>query len=417
MERILAELRSVHTRISENITPAEARFENVIQPLLDVDNRTQGGVGVIAMLRYASPDKLAREASDAACKLYGEFFSAFTAKDGKDIQHLAQAVNDLGEGIDNESAKCLETLLRDFRRTGIGLLDSKSTKEYLETSSRIHELCIEYNRNIRDENGTLRFSLEDLDGIPRHELDRFQKASENAADVDDIRIADFSRATLDAIMSYAKKPATRKRAWVANANKLPQNVALFEEIIRLRGDKARLLGYDDHATFRLEARVAKTTEWVNELLGSLEHALLPRGKTEIAALLELKNKDPNQQGQADLCIMRPWDYQYYARLAEENLELDQGKISEYFPLTHVVPAMLDVFASCLQIRFTPIQKSLLQGCTWHEDVEAWSLWDDREDSEGEFIGYLYTDLLERPNKYKGNQCVNLQCVSALSGVA
>jgi len=83
----------------------------------------------------------------------------------------------------------------------------------------------------------------------------------------------------------------------------------------------------------------------------------------------------------------------------------------------VVPAMLDVFASCLQIRFTPIQKSLLQGCTWHEDVEAWSLWDDREDSEGEFIGYLYTDLLERPNKYKGNQCVNLQCVSALSGVA
>ena len=77
-------------------------------------------------------------------------------------------------------------------------------------------------------------------------------------------------------------------------------------------------------------------------------------------------------------------------------------------------SMLEVFASCLQLQFIPLGPETLAGSTWHEDVEAWSVWDLREKTRGEFVGYLYADILQRPGKYKGSQNVNLECVSKLS---
>jgi metallopeptidase MepB len=93
--------------------------------------------------------------------------------------------------------------------------------------------------------------------------------------------------------------------------------------------------------------------------------------------------------------------------------LDFAAVAEYFPLRHTVSAMMALVADCLQLRFTPVSAAVLKEAKaiWHPDVEVWSVWEYRPDSEGDFIGYLYADLISRPNKYKGNQSVNLQRVS------
>jgi len=412
VKRIVEKTKAVYDHVVCTVSPADACFESVIRPVIEDENQRQGELAVIAMLRYASPDQEARDASEEASRLLEESESVLSARE--DIYALVKAVQDKHEELDFESAKFLNTFLRDFHRSGMGILDTDSMQRYLTTRNHIDDLRRDYNRNIRDESGTIRFSLAELEGVPQSDLDRFSKSSEPHED--EVRIVDFSSASHDAILHNAVNPATRKKFWVASVNTLPENVPLFKEITSLRRENARLLGYNSHAAFRLEVRVAKNPEWVNNLLDSLQQALLPQGRKAMDGLLDLKKAhlmaNP-QYASSDAGVMRPWDYRFYIRMAEKNLQVDHSRISEYFPLPHVLPAMFEIFASCLQLRFTPLLKTLLEGATWHDDVEAWSVWDDRPSSRGEFIGYLYTDLLSRPNKYRGNQCVNLQCVCSL----
>ena len=216
------------------------------------------------------------------------------------------------------------------------------------------------------------------------------------------------------LCNFARNPATRKKVSFRNSTRLARNVDLFQEVILKRDENARLLGYASHAAFRIERHVAKSADWVVTFLDSLEKALLPQGRQEMQLLLRRKKSyvaENTDYPQEYLDTMPKWDFRYYRRLMLEDMNIQYKRISEYFPLQNTISAMLGVFTSCLQLKFVPIAPHLMASSTWHEDVEAWSVWDEREFSKGEFVGYLYTDLLWRPNKYQGAQNVNLQCVS------
>ncbi|KAI4595650.1 hypothetical protein KJ359_006639 [Pestalotiopsis sp. 9143b] len=401
MKKIVTELRRVRDEVARDIQPSEACFKNAIQPLIDAEDRTQGEVGVIAMLRYAAPEEEARAMSEEACKLWSEGESAFKARE--DIYRIVAAVKDRSEPLPPEATKYLYTLFLDFRRAGHGLLNPEQIQEYAQRMLRIEDLKRQYNQNLRDEDEAVFFRRDELQGVPQHGIDRFPVSS-------DLLRVSFRQEDRQAVMKYAENAATRKTLWVASEKKVPQNCDIFKKTMILRDVNARLLGYDSHAAFRVEKKVAKTPERVIALMDSLEEALMPRGKTEMNELLTLRQKHLGGSGKtAD--FMPAWDYSYYTRIAEENLGLDHTEISEYFPLEYTVGAMLDTFASFLQLHFERLA-SLSEEHRWHEDVMAWSVWDERDGKEDSFVGYLYADLLSRPNKYQGNQNVNLQCVSA-----
>lgn len=401
MKTIIREQEDVFDHVAKTVHPSDACFETTIRPLIEVENRIQGRMAVIAMLRYASADRAAREASDEAVGLMRESASNITAR--KDLYLLVKAVKDKAEHLHFEDAKYLNSLLKDFTRSGHGRLSEDQIKLYLEKRNRIDDLRRQYNRNVRNDEGGVWLSLEELGGVPERDLARFSQGPTHP-EKEDMRLVRFTRADLNAVLQHAKSETTRKKIYVANEKKLPQNVDLFKQIIMLRDENARLLGYTSHASFRLENRVAKNTEWVNGFLDELEQVLLPQGEPEMQALLERRSIDVLDNAQS----MPPWDYDYYNRLVLEDFDVKHGQISEYFPLEHTISAMLDVFASCLQLRFIPIDK-IEDDSTWHEDVKIWSVWDEEESSKGNFVGYLYADLLWRPNKHQGSQNVNLQC--------
>ncbi|KAI1874181.1 uncharacterized protein JN550_002760 [Neoarthrinium moseri] len=405
MERIVAEIREVRERVARTTQPPQACFKNVIKPLIDIENETQGAVGVMAMLRYASPDAISREASDKACKLWVECEAEFNSRE--DLYLLVKAVKDKSEPLARESAKYLDSLLKDFRLCGHGVLTVDEIKRYSETKNHIEDLRREYNRNIRDDDGKQRFLLQELAGVLPRDLDRFITVSEARQDVVYVPLG---RNDVDALLEHASIPSTRKKIYVTNAHKLPQNVEILKEIVAKRDENARLLGYDSHASLKIEKRAARSPGWVMNLLEELEKGILPQGQQEMDHLLKLRAKDlaKNQVLQNDDGHIPPWDFWYYARVAEENFQVDHTKISEYFPMRTTVSAMLDIFASCLQLQFTPLPSALLEGHVWHEEVEVWAVWDKRDTSRDDFIGYIYTDLLSRPNKYRGSQNVNIQ---------
>jgi metallopeptidase MepB len=202
-------------------------------------------------------------------------------------------------------------------------------------------------------------------------------------------------------------------------NKCNSNVPLFKEAIVLRDEAARLLGYNNHAEFRIEDKMAKTPKTVDDFLGDLRTRLAPGGLKEIKNLMSVKEEDLKQLGKANEIDGHYylWDNRYYDRLMlEQDFALDQEKIAEYFPLSSTVRAMLHIFEELFGLVFVEItgeerdkisESGKGNDIVWHEDVQLFSVWDDEGEGSG-FVGYLYMDLHPRPGKYGHAANFNLQ---------
>ncbi|RKL19712.1 hypothetical protein BFJ68_g3191 [Fusarium oxysporum] len=353
--------------------------ENIIESV-------DGDIAIIAMLRYSSPDPASH------------FWPLLKA-----VKEACQEIS-----LHFEARKYLDKLFLEFKQFGHGTLQPVQIHEYLERRNYIDGMRRKYNQRIREDAGGLWFSLDELAGVKKHDLDRFGKDPEKH----DMRFVRFSAADSLVVYRNASKSATRKRMYVGKVNNLSQNAKLFEKIVVERDLNARLVGYESHATYRLEKRLMKTPAQVESLLADLHDRLLARGQHDMKLLMDLKRKESRESAKIteyDVNAIFPWDYWYYARLAEQHLHVDPEQVAEYFPIQHVISVMLEMFSGFLQLRFCPISQEQLDGSAWHDDVRAYAVWDGREASKGRFIGYLYMDLLSRDNKYKGNQNVNLQC--------
>lgn len=409
MQRIVAELRGVRDEVAR-VQPEAACFENVVRPLIDVENRTDGEMSVIAMLRYASPDPAARAASDKACRLWAECEAELAAR--ADLYELFKRVR--VDPVDHEAAKYVDTLLTDFSRAGHGKLKQAEIDRHVDLANRIDDMSREFNRNVQEDTQVLRFSAEELKGVPRQHLERFR---ENVRDDPDVFHVQLRREDMTAVLDHAETPKTRERIYIANMAQRQRNVELFKNIIACRCEHAKLLGYASHAEFRLEKRVAKSPTWVFCLFDNIEEALLTQGRHEMDLLKKVRDKDRSRNPERFRLYpsddFPPWDYHYYARLLAADNSVDQLQIAEYFPLQHVISVMLELFATCLQLKFVPVPPDQSHSSRWHDDVELWSVWDKRAGTqENGFVGYLFMDLLSRPNKYQGSQNVTLQAVSS-----
>lgn len=411
-EQHINTLRKARNDIVKEIKLEEATFQTVVQPLAEAQHAIEDSVGMIAMLRYASPDANARAAAEQARNLWNAAFSEFA--DRHDIYTLLQAVKDRNEDLDTESEKYLNELLADFVKCGHGVLDAKGIAEYVARRNTIDRLRAEFTRNVRNSLQGIRLCESELEGVLEQDIARFRSAGEKQTDKDSFDggktcFVALNKHDVAAVLQYARDSAVRKRAYIANATKVPENLAIFKEVLLLRDLNVRQLGYPSHAAYRLENRLAKTREWVYEFMDKLEATLLPQGAKDIEQLQAFRASQTSKyEGQPDHTDdMSAWDYPYWKRLALENMSVDHDRIAEYFPIEVVVPRMLDLFSDCLQMRFVAVPSPNV----WHPDVSAWEVWGDRLDKKNEFIGYLYMDLVFRENKHRGCQNVNLQPVS------
>lgn len=191
---------------------------------------------------------------------------------------------------------------------------------------------------------------------------------------------------------------------------------LLQEALVLRDEAARLLGYPDHATFVLEERMAKSPKTVNDFLNDLRERLTSGAQAELAKLCELKRVDTDDTDAGRYFF---WDHAYYHTLMlERDFQVDQTKISEYFPLEACISGMLNIFKELLGLSFLKIDGADRDAISetgngddtvWHPDVQLFSVWNDGKDSDDlDFVGYLYFDLHPREGKFAHAANFNLQ---------
>lgn len=411
-ERFIESSKALQDKVVKEVTPENAEFKSVLLPFAQDDNKMSLESHIIGFYQAVSDDVKLRDASTEAEKKMDDF--AIEASMREDIYKLVDAVfkkQQDDQKLDAESRRLLEKDHKGYIRMGLGIPAGPQRDRFKAIKKRLSELSITFQKNLNEEQGGLWFTPEELDGVPQDVADNLKKGGKGTEHEGKLWLT-FKYPDLFPTQKYCKNAETRRKVFMANENKCNPNVELFKEAIVLRDEAARLLGYPNHATFKIEDKMAKTPKTVDDFLGDLRTRLAPGGVKEIENLKELKK---SETGAADRYFL--WDHRFYDTLMlERDFQLDQNKIADYFPLQSSIEGMLNIFEELFGLMFVKLEGEDRNAISetgkgddivWHPDVQVFSVWDDEGEGNG-FVGYLYLDLHPRDGKYGHAANFNLQ---------
>ena len=418
-EALVAIRRELEDKIVEDVRSEDATFQNVLLPLIHLENRIWGEKRRIRFNASTSPDKELRETANKAIRIMtdGEIDSEMR----EDIFVLVDAVKKKSEKLHPESEYYLEKKHQSYTKNGLGIPLRQDRDRYKEIRKRTSELGTMCSKNINGDTNGIWFTPEELEGIPEATLATLKRGDlENVGKL----WLTFKKPDLNAALAYAVHSETRKLVQITSERRFSENIPFFRELIIARDEAARLLGYSNHAAFKIGYKMTKTVDRVTEFLEELRRQESPKGQLETQKLLNLKAEHLKSRGLECTNDHRLyiWDHPFYHRMnAETEHSSDQNKIAEYFPLDKMFTGLCGIFEHLFGISFTELTHERLadllgnkegQAVTWHTDVKAFMLWDDEEEG-GEFLGYLYMDLFPREGKYTHAGQFTLQPVSII----
>jgi peptidyl-dipeptidase Dcp len=283
-----------------------------------------------------------------------------------------------------------------FARNGATLV-GEARERYAEIDKRLAEVQTRFADNVlADEEGYVHYITADqLSGLP----DSFVQAAAAAA-AERGRDGEYAitntRSSMDPFLTFSDNRGLREQVWRAyysrgdNGDEHDNN-ALIAEILQLRHERARLLGYANYAEWRLENRMAKTPDHAFELMEAVWPAALARVEKEVADMQVIADAEG-----AGITIA-PWDYRYYAeKVRQAKYDLDSDEVKQYLQLDKLREAMFFVAGELFNFHFTPVPEGSVP--VFHEDVKVWEVTDK---TSGDHVGLWYLDPYARPGKRSG----------------
>lgn len=293
-----------------------------------------------------------------------------------------------------EQAKLLEKKYKAFIRSGANL--NKEQKDRLrKINEELSVVSLKFGDNILAENNAYQLIIdkrEDLAGLPEEVI---MTAAEDAkaANKKGKWLFTLHNSSVMPFLQYASNRELRKKIWTAykdrgnNGNNL-DNRSNVVQLTNLRSEKAQLLGYDSHAAFVLEERMAKTPAAVYELLDELWKPALAKAKTEETDIKKMMVADGIKDD------VQPYDWRYYTeKIRKQRYDLDEQEIKPYFSLDNVRNGIFTVTQNLYGLKF----KELKDVPKYHEDVTAWEV----TEKDGKHVGILYMDFFPRASKKGG----------------
>ena len=347
------------------------------------------------------------------------FFNLNSAETNDEIQKIAQEVSPLLSEFGNditlneqlfarvksvydqkdtlnlsvEENTLLEKSYKSFARNGANLSEDKKTR-LREIDAALAKLKLTFGENVLAETNAYELHLtneKDLDGLP-------DSAKEAAANEASTREKEGWVITLDypsyiPFMKYANNRALRKELAIAFGSKAFQgneqdNQNNVLEIVKLRHERANLLGYETHAHFVLEERMAETPEKVVSFLNTLLEKAKPAAQREFAQLENFAKAEDNIEQ------LQKWDGSYYSeKLKQKLFSLDDEQLKPYFKLENVIAGVFKVAEKLFGLQF----EEVFDVDTYHKEVKTYHVLDE----DGNFISLFYADFHPRKGKRGG----------------
>ncbi|XP_041015935.1 probable thimet oligopeptidase [Juglans microcarpa x Juglans regia] len=382
-DRIIANSKSVHDRVA-SVPLDKVTYKNVVSPLAELEARHFPLMQSCLFAKLVSTSDDVRKASaEAERRIDGH---VLMCSKREDVYRVIKAIAARGEWMNAEAKHYIQSLVRDFERNGLSITVTKR-EEMHRLRAQIDELSLQYIKNLNDDSTFLLFSEAELAGLPPDFLKGLDTAENGKFKV--ILKSNY----VAAVLELCQVGTTRKMVAVAYGKRCGEvNLAILENLVKLRHKYARLLGYSNYADYAVDLRMAKTPSKVFDFLEDISVNLTNLANKELNMMKDLKKKE---EGDIPFGIE---DLLYYAkRVEEQKFDLDFGALKQYFPVNLVLSGVFKIFQDLFGLRFEEIADAEV----WHDDVCVFSVFDL---SSGELLGYFYLDLYKREEKY-GNTCV------------
>ena len=341
----------------------------------------------------------ASNTSDALQALESQFATRLAEHDAlifSDEALFARVDLVMGESdaLDEDESLLLAALHRRFVKNGVAL-PAEQRERVAAIDSELASLKTQFRQNLLRETNGYQLVLskdDDLVGLPSPVK---QAAAEEARarGYSDAHAFTISRSSFAAFMKFSERRDLRKSLFLAytnagNNDNEADNKTIVKRIVALRSERAQLLGYQTHADFALEDRMAGTVGAVRELLDQLWPAARRRLEQERQQLTELANNE----GLAD--SIEPWDWMFYAeKLRKQAFNFDDDQVKPYFELSRVRDGAFHVAGKLWGIRFQPVEDAP----RYHPDVEVFEV----IDADGSHLGVFIADYFMRASKRGG----------------
>jgi len=285
------------------------------------------------------------------------------------------------DGLDPESARLREHVLRDFRRSGVDRDDA--TRERLRTiSERLTELDQEFSRIVRDDTRSIRVRPGQLAGLPQDFVDAHPPGEDGLVEL----TTDYP--DLIPVRTFVADPQVRLDLTVASLNRgWPAADAVLQELVDLRHEYATLLGYRGWPDYDAEVKMIRTGAAIAEFIDRIAAGADARARRDYDTLLaRARREDPDRRTLARSDVM------YYEELVRrERYQVDAQEVRRYFDFPAVRGGLLQVTGRLFGIEYRDVPDAP----RWHPDVSVHDVVRD-----GVVLGRIYLDLHPRPNKYK-----------------
>ncbi|MBC8131282.1 MAG: M3 family metallopeptidase, partial [Rhizobiaceae bacterium] len=301
------------------------------------------------------------------------------------------------EGCSAEDLRLLDRVYKGFVRGGARLVGADRTR-LAEIDARLSELGTGFSQNIlADERGfVLALGEGDLVGLPGDLRSAMAEAARErglASDGAKPYALTLSRSIVVPFLTFSDRRDLREsafRAWIARGeNDGPtDNRAVLAEILALRAEKAKLLGYASFAAYKLDDAMAKTPGAVRDLL---EQVWVRARERAVADAIALSGLAVAEGGNGPL---EPWDWRYFAeKRRKAEFDFDDAEVKPYFELDRMIEAAFDVASRLFGLSF----ERLAEREAWHPDVRVWRV----RNADGAEIATFLGDYFARQSKRSG----------------
>lgn len=372
----------------------EPTFENVIVALDDSSPILDRVSGVFYNLTSAETSDELKEIAKKISPLMTEHGDNIYLNEAL-FKKVEKIYNNRAQfNLNTEQERLLQKTYDGFLRSGAQLTPEKK-EELRAINVKLASLALQFGNNILNEDNSYKLYIEreeDLSGLPKSFIESAAEEAKKEGQEGKWLVTLHGSSRLP-FLQYADNRALREELFTAyinrgNNNNDNNNKEIITEIVKLRLEKAKLLGYNNYANFVLAKNMAKNSETVMDFLNNLWEVALPNAQKELKELKTLMNKE-GIKGTPE-----GWDWWYYTtKLREQKYNLSEDELKPYFKLENVREGAFMVANKLYGITFTKLNNIP----TYHPDVEVFEV----KDEAGKHVGLFYVDYYPRPGKRSG----------------
>lgn len=297
-------------------------------------------------------------------------------------------------GLNTEDAKVLERYHMMFQRAGAGL-DENGKSRIAEISQRLATLGTQFSQNILRDESDYQLVLEteeDRAGLPDFLLTAAAEAARERGH-DGKHVITLSRSSIEPFLQFSTNRRLREEAfnaWSARGELEGEtnNAKIITETLALRSEKAKLLGFENFAAFKLDDTMAKTPDNVRDLLTKVWEPAAAQARAEEQKLSKMAANDGENH------TIEAWDWRFYSeKVRKEEHDLDETELKPYLQLDSMIQAAFDTATRLFGVTFRELDDIPV----YHPDVRVFEVLDP----SGQHVGLFLGDYFARPSKRSG----------------